>query len=41
MLRRGVIRHSTLGAIGGGHADPGKYDMHAMLSLARFYATHN
>jgi N-acetyl-anhydromuramyl-L-alanine amidase AmpD len=35
--RAGVIRHSELGALGGGHADPGPYDMHAMLSLARFY----
>jgi N-acetyl-anhydromuramyl-L-alanine amidase AmpD len=38
ILRSGVIRHSSLGALGGGHADPGRYDMHAMLSLARFYA---
>lgn len=37
VLGAGVIRHSELGSIGGGHADPGKYDMHAMLSLARFY----
>lgn len=37
VLRSGVIRHSQLGAIGGGHSDPGHYDMHAMLSLARFY----
>jgi SAM-dependent methyltransferase len=35
--RPGVIRHSELGALGGNHADPGPYDMHAMLSLARFY----
>lgn len=35
--KAGVIRHSELGALGGGHADPGPYDMHAMLSLARFY----
>lgn len=37
VLRSGVIRHSQLGSIGGGHGDPGRYDMHAMLSLARFY----
>jgi hypothetical protein len=37
VLRTGVIRHSSLGSLGGGHADPGRYDMHAMLSLARFY----
>jgi N-acetyl-anhydromuramyl-L-alanine amidase AmpD len=39
VLRSGVVRHSALGAIGGGHSDPGAYDMHAMLSLARFYRT--
>jgi hypothetical protein len=37
MLRSGIVRHSDLGALGGGHADPGIYDMHAMLGLARFY----
>lgn len=37
VLRTGVIRHSSLGSLGGNHADPGRYDMHAMLSLARFY----
>jgi hypothetical protein len=38
VLRSGVIRHSSLGTLGGNHSDPGRYDMHAMLSLARFYA---
>lgn len=37
VVRAGVIRHSELGSLGGGHADPGPYDLHAMLSLARFY----
>lgn len=35
--RAGVTRHSDLGALGGGHSDPGPYDMDAMLALARFY----
>lgn len=39
VVRSGVIRHSELGAAGGGHSDPGPYDMHGMLSLARFYRT--
>jgi hypothetical protein len=34
-MRRRVT--TQLGALGGGHADPGKYDEHHMLSLARFY----
>src|SRR3954453_14767109 len=37
--KAGVIRHSELGAMGGGHADPGTYDMDAMLALAQFYRT--
>lgn len=37
VTRAGVVRHSELGAIGGGHADPGPYDMAAMLHLAKFY----
>lgn len=37
VVRSGIVRHSELGAIGGGHTDPGKYDMEAMISLARFY----
>lgn len=40
VVRPGVIRHSDLGAAGGGHADPGKYDMEAMMGLARFYRAH-
>ena len=39
VVKAGVIRHSDLGAAGGGHADPGEYDMHAMLGLARWYRT--
>jgi len=37
VTKPGVVRHSELGTLGGGHTDPGLYDMHAMLSLARFY----
>lgn len=37
VTRSGVLRHSQLGVIGGGHADPGPYDEHHLLSLARFY----
>lgn len=37
VVRRGVIRHSDLGFLGGGHSDPGPYDMNTMLNLARYY----
>jgi N-acetyl-anhydromuramyl-L-alanine amidase AmpD len=37
VLRPGVIRHSQLGSLGGGHSDPGPYDMHKMLDYARRY----
>lgn len=37
ILRAGVVRHSDLGALGGGHTDPGRYDMNAMMNLAKFY----
>lgn len=37
VTRPGVIRHSSLGVLGGGHNDPGLYDMNLMLQLARFY----
>ena len=38
VVRTGVLRHSDLGAAGGGHHDPGKgYDLEAVLSLAKFY----
>lgn len=37
VIRSGVVRHSDLGPIGGGHADPGPYDMEAMMNLAKFY----
>jgi hypothetical protein len=37
VIKPGVVRHSELGVIGGGHTDPGPYDMGAMLALARFY----
>lgn len=33
--RPGVIRHSELGRLGGGHGDPGEYDMAGMLDFAR------
>jgi N-acetyl-anhydromuramyl-L-alanine amidase AmpD len=37
VLRPGVIRHSQLGSLGGGHSDPGPYDMHHMLDRARYF----
>jgi N-acetyl-anhydromuramyl-L-alanine amidase AmpD len=37
VVKTGVVRHSELGSAGGGHADPGSYDMHAMLQYARYY----
>lgn len=37
VVKSGVVRHSELGALGGGHSDPGPYDMEAMMNLARFY----
>lgn len=33
----GVVRHSDLGVLGGGHSDPGPYDMDRMLWNARRY----
>lgn len=38
--KAGVIRHSELGVLGGGHSDPGPYDLDAVLNLARFYRAH-
>jgi hypothetical protein len=38
VLKSGVARHSSLGALGGGHADPGRYNLHHAMSLARYYA---
>ena len=37
VVKAGVIRHSELGQLGGGHTDPGRYDLAAVLNLARFY----
>jgi hypothetical protein len=37
VTRAGVLRHSQLGVIGGGHSDPGPYDEHHLLELARYY----
>lgn len=37
VTRPGVCRHSGLGPLGGGHSDPGHYDMNGMLRLAKFY----
>jgi hypothetical protein len=38
VVRSGVVRHSDLGVIGGGHGDPGApYPMDDMLALAGFY----
>ncbi len=40
LTRTGVLRHSDLGSPGGGHADPGRYDEHKMLSYARAIRHH-
>lgn len=38
VIRSGVVRHSELGAIGGGHSDPGvHFDMHRCLERARHF----
>jgi len=37
VTKSGIVRHSDLGQPGGGHSDPGLYDMEKMLSYARFY----
>lgn len=38
VLRPGVVRHSDLGPLGGGHSDPGAgYPLHDVLDLAREY----
>lgn len=38
VTKSGVLRHSELGVVGGGHSDPGGgYPLHAVLNLARFY----
>lgn len=38
VVRSGVLRHSELGAIGGGHSDPGvHYDLVHMLDRARHF----
>lgn len=38
VLRWGVVRHSDLGAAGGGHFDPGRpYPLHDVLDMARAY----
>ena len=39
VTRPGVVRHSELGELGGGHFDPEPYDMNAMLKYAQFYRT--
>lgn len=40
VTRAGVVRHSELGILGGGHSDPGRYNMDGMLNLARIYRRH-
>lgn len=41
VTRAGVVFHSMLGELGGGHTDPGRnYNMNDMLNLARFYRSH-
>lgn len=38
VIRAGVVRHSELGAAGGGHSDPGRgYPLHEVLVMAREY----
>lgn len=37
VTRRGVLRHSDLGVLGGNHDDPGRYDEAHLLELARHY----
>lgn len=38
VIRPGVVRHSELGAVGGGHHDPGHdYPLHDVLEMARAY----
>jgi hypothetical protein len=37
VLRSGVVSHSSLGAAGGGHSDPGRYPMKRLLELAKHY----
>jgi hypothetical protein len=37
VVKAGVVRHSDLGAAGGGHGDPGPYDFQLMMGLAKFY----
>lgn len=38
VTRTGVVTHKMLGALGGGHVDPGdRYPLEACLNLARFY----
>lgn len=38
VLRSGVIFHSQLGSLGGGHSDPGRnYSMNKLLNAARYY----
>lgn len=41
VARSGVVRHSDLGAVGGGHHDPGNsYPLQSVLNLAKFYRGH-
>lgn len=41
VTRSGVVTHKMLGALGGGHVDPGdRYPLQPCLRLARFYRAH-
>jgi N-acetyl-anhydromuramyl-L-alanine amidase AmpD len=41
VTKPGVIRHSELGSLGGGHADPGShYPMERVMDLARRFREH-
>jgi hypothetical protein len=35
VVRSGVIRHSSLGALGGGHSDPGTFPMREAMRVAK------
>lgn len=40
VLETGVVRHSDLGVLGGNHSDPGPFDLHHCLELARGHRSH-
>lgn len=40
VLETGVLRHSDLGVLGGNHNDPGPFNLHHCLELARGHRSH-